>query len=471
MKKDKLTALRIALIISDVIAVVASFTLAYYYRTHFDPRPYYFQPEIRNFIVLAVTLIPLWVVINLISGLYDRSVFLYRPKEYGRVVIASIVSIMALISYEFFTGEDIFPVRVIAIYFMIINFVVMILGRELVRFLNRTLLRRGVGRQKTLIIGNNSRTTDLVEFFSGNIDYGYDIVGVVTKSQFLPKKKLPHFATFSEAVSKVSPEVLIQTDLSGSESIYDYALENHLLYMFTPQQDRLLSQLNSVEIVGGLPMINIRVTKLFGLGRIFKRFMDIFLGAIGLILASPIMLIIIIIMKILSPKDSILFSQTRLTRFNEPFKIYKFRSQEAEFDGLTPEEAFKKMGKPGLAKKYRQNGDRLDNDPRITKVGKFLRASSLDELPQLFNVVKGDISLVGPRALIPEEMNQYRRKNIILSVRAGLTGLAQVSGRRDISFEERRRLDIYYVQNWSLLLDVEILLKTVASVLFRRGSN
>ena len=129
------------------------------------------------------------------------------------------------------------------------------------------------------------------------------------------------------------------------------------------------------------------------------------------------------------------------------------------------------MGKPELSRIYRENGDQLDNDPRVTKIGKFLRATSLDELPQLFNVVKGDISLVGPRALIPQEINQYKKKDIILAVKSGVTGLAQVSGRRDISFEERRRLDVYYVQNWSILLDIQILFKTVVSVIFRRGAK
>ena len=247
MKHDKLTILRISLIISDIIAVVSSFGLAYYYRTHFDGRPYYFQPDIKSFFVLAITLIPLWVFINYVSGLYDRSVFLYRPKQYGRVFIASVVSIMSMISYEFFTGDDIFPVRIIAIYFVGINFVVMIIGRELVNFIHRSLLRGGVGRQEVLLIGNNERTTELADFFSNNIDYGYDVVGIVAKSQYLPNKSPRHFATFKDAVSKTSPEVIIHTDVARSETIYNYAIENHLSYMFVPQQDRLLSQLNSVE--------------------------------------------------------------------------------------------------------------------------------------------------------------------------------------------------------------------------------
>ncbi|MNI75077.1 putative sugar transferase EpsL [compost metagenome] len=142
-----------------------------------------------------------------------------------------------------------------------------------------------------------------------------------------------------------------------------------------------------------------------------------------------------------------------------------------EFSGMSPEDAFAKMGKPELSEVYRANGDQLDKDPRVTAFGRFLRSTSLDELPQLFNVLRGDISLVGPRALVPSELSQYPNKSLILSVKSGLTGLAQVSGRRNISFEDRRALDIYYVQNWTLLLDIQIILKTAYSVLMQRGAK
>src|SRR5690606_23112501 len=110
-------------------------------------------------------------------------------------------------------------------------------------------------------------------------------------------------------------------------------------------------------------------------------------------------------------------------------------------------------------------------DPRITPLGRFLRATSLDELPQLWNVLKGDISLVGPRALIPQELKEYKQRHSILSVKSGLTGLAVISGRKDIPFEERRQLDLYYVQNWSFWNDVVILAKTIAVVVLRRGAK
>lgn len=472
MKTDRSLLLRVALVVADVLAVVISFALAYYYRTHISDSPYYFTPEIRSFVILAITLVPLWLGVNFLSGLYERSVYLYRPKEYGRILIASVVSVMAMISYGFFTEETIFPVRIIAVYFVAINFIIMVVGRELVRGLHRLLLQFGYGRRKVLIIGQSTRSAELAQFFVDTIGYGYDVVGVVAKSQYLPSKTSYRiFSNTKEAIAATSPDILIQTDLAQSEAVHDYAIEHHVTYMFVPQQDRLLSRLNSVEIVGGLPIVEVRITKLFGAGRFWKRLMDVVLGGLGLLIALPIMLVIALIMKLTRPKDSVLFSQVRLTRLNREFRIYKFRSQKSEYDGTTPEEAFTMMGRPELIKEYRSGGDRLDDDPRVTRLGAFLRATSLDELPQLFNVVRGDISLVGPRALIPQEINQYKRKSTILSVKAGLTGLAQVMGRRSISFEERRRLDVYYVQNWSLLLDIQILFKTVMSVLFRRGAS
>jgi lipopolysaccharide/colanic/teichoic acid biosynthesis glycosyltransferase len=224
-----------------------------------------------------------------------------------------------------------------------------------------------------------------------------------------------------------------------------------------------------VDLFQSVPMIAVHQTALIGWGQVVKRLMDILVSSILLVLASPFMLLIAIAMK-LSDKGPVFFRQTRLTRYNQEFQVYKFRSNKMAYNGLTPEEAFEKMGKPELVKQYRENGDYLEKDPRITPLGRFLRRTSLDELPQFFNVWKGDISLVGPRALIPQELAIYAKKHTILSVKSGLTGLAQVSGRRNISFDERRKLDLYYVQNWSFWGDLVILAKTVWIVLFHKGA-
>ena len=218
-------------------------------------------------------------------------------------------------------------------------------------------------------------------------------------------------------------------------------------------------------------MINVHTTPLIGYGRALKRIIDILLASLGLLLSLPFTLLIAVLMKISEPRSPVLFKQKRLSRFNRTINIYKFRSHKKSFSGLSPEEAFAKMKRPDLLEQYRKDGDQLADDPRVTRIGKFLRSTSLDELPQLINVLKGDISLVGPRALVPAELSSYEFKNLILSVKSGLTGLAQISGRRDISFEERRKLDMYYVQNWSILLDLQIILRTIFMVITGKGAK
>ena len=222
--------------------------------------------------------------------------------------------------------------------------------------------------------------------------------------------------------------------------------------------------------MGDVPMMSVTPTKLIGWGRVVKRIFDFTASLIAIILLSPFFLIIFIAEKITDPKASAVFSQIRLTRGDQKFRLYKFRSQYSKWDGTTPEQAFKKMGRPELIKEYRDNGDFLENDPRVTPLGKIIRRLSLDELPQLFNVLRGDISLVGPRALIPQELNRYEQKHKILNVKSGITGLAQISGRRDLPWEQRRKLDVYYVQNWSFAMDIQILFKTVVQVFTSKGA-
>ncbi len=235
-----------------------------------------------------------------------------------------------------------------------------------------------------------------------------------------------------------------------------------------PGNSELLTGNIQVDLFQAVPVIAVHQTALIGWGRIVKRLTDLSLGTLAIIIASPIFLIVIVA-ELLSG-GSVFFRQKRLTRFNREFYAYKFRSNNLTYNGLLPEEAFKKMGRPDLLEDYRKNGDMLPNDPRITRLGRFLRRTSLDELPQLFNVVRGDISLVGPRALVPSELELYDKRHTILSVKSGLTGLAQVSGRRNISFEERRKLDLYYVQNWSFWGDMVILARTIWIVLFHKGA-
>ncbi|HEY1645846.1 MAG TPA: sugar transferase, partial [Candidatus Saccharimonadales bacterium] len=210
-------------------------------------------------------------------------------------------------------------------------------------------------------------------------------------------------------------------------------------------------------------------TALIGWGKVVKRLTDIIIGSLMLIISSPFWVLIIVTQKVISPRGQVFYKVKRYSRFGNVVTIYKFRTMRRGYN-MSPEEGFTKMGRLDLLKEYRENGDRLDNDPRISPLGHFLRKTSLDEIPQLYNVVKGDISLVGPRALDTFELEKYSKKNLILAVKSGLTGLAQISGRREISFEEKRRIDLYYVQNWTFWGDIIILIKTIWVVLFHQES-
>ncbi|HYF96898.1 MAG TPA: sugar transferase, partial [Patescibacteria group bacterium] len=260
-------------------------------------------------------------------------------------------------------------------------------------------------------------------------------------------------------------------DEEKNSEVLAFAQLRHLEFRFIPANSELYSGNIEVELFREIPVVTVHQTALIGWGQVLKRIFDLLLATALLILLSPILVLIMLIIKLTEPRGAILLHQKRLTQFNRVFTVYKFRSMKLQYNGMSPEEAFKRMDRPDLAKNYRENGDFLENDPRISLFGRFLRRTSLDELPQLLNVIKGDISLVGPRALVPEELAKYHQKHHILSVKSGMTGLAQVSGRLDISFDERRKLDIYYVQNWSFWLDIIIILRTLRTVITGKGAK
>ena len=335
------------------------------------------------------------------------------------------------------------------------------------------LLKRGLGARRVVLIGNCDLTHVLADFIENNPLTGFKISGIVARAEFIPieLKKLRR-SSLESALTRDKIDVIIQTDSKKVGEHYQLAQKHYLDFYQSPKLDGIMTAKHTIDIIDSVPLIHAHPTPLMGYGQIVKRIMDIVGGTIGIILASPIMLLVAIAVKISDPAGPILMhgkQQKRLTRYNRPFKVYKFRSHYAKFDGKTDEEVFQMVGKPELIEEYRKNGDKLDQDFRVTPVGRFIRRFSLDELPQLFNVLKGDISLVGPRALVPHELSAYDKKHVLLAVKSGLTGLAVVSGRRNISFEERRRIDLYYVQNWSLWLDITILLKTCL-VIFQKDN-
>lgn len=474
MRRKSDSILRFCLIIGDGVALILSFAAAYFIRVHVDPRPYMFESELLNFTTTVAFLVPILLIILASLGLYKKSVFLgkSRLKEVGKLALAAILSAAALIVYDFFKGENLFPVRVMVLTSVLLAFLFLLIERFLIRTTMRIVFRKNYGTKRVIIIGNSKNTGYLADYITSTLESGYRLAGIVAARRFIPKDlKIHQYSSLKEALRKARADVIFQTDERSTEYVYKQAVSRHLLYYFVPSETALSSHFGELELVGNTPAVMVMTTPLSGGYAVIKRMFDVVFSLCAILVAAIPMAVVWIIIKFSNFKVSPIYVDNRLTQYNRKFKCYKFRTMKPEYSGMTAEEAFKKMGKPELIRKYRKNGDYIKNDPRVTQLGRFLRRTSFDELPQLFNILKGDISLIGPRALLPGELRDYGDRSLILTVKSGLTGFAQVSGRRDISFEERRALDIYYVRNWSLGLDMSIFFKTIVAVLKRDGAK
>lgn len=474
MRKKSDQILRLCLIVGDAVALVASFAMAYCFRIYIDPRPYVFQAQLLDFTLTSIWVVPIMLIIIAVLGLYKKSIILGRTRlpERGRLFVAAILSVAALIVYDFFMGKNLFPVRVMAVTAVGFSFLFLLIERVLVRLLIRTIFRNDYAVKRVIIIGNSRTTEHLADYIASTPESGYRLAGIVAGKKYIPKDlKTRQYSSLKDALRKARADVIFQTDEKSTEYVYKQTVIRHLEYYFVPSESTLSSHFGELELIGNTPAVLVMTTPLAGGYAAFKRAFDFIFSLIAIIITAIPMMIVWLVLKLSDLKHSPIYVDERLTQFDRRFKCYKFRTMKSEYSGMTAEEAFLKMGKPELIVKYRKNGDFLKNDPRITKIGHFLRKTSIDELPQLFNILKGDISLIGPRALLPGELRDYGDRSLILTVKSGLTGFAQVSGRRDISFAERRALDIYYVKNWSLMLDLSIFFKTITVVLNGDGAK
>ncbi len=478
MKNNTSLVYNVCLVIGDALAITMAFSIAYILRVTLDHQPLSATVHAHTYITILVSLLPFWILLFALLGLYNARIYEKRFSELGRLLIGSFIGILFVISYSYITNTAIFPARLVTAYGFGLAFFFVLLFRTAARGIRRELFGYGIGINNVLLIGDTRVTYELMHSLSNSSVSGYRVVGLVggVKHALKANPGSPVFNSFAEAIAALADKqvhVIVQTELYASsernDEILVHAQEHHIAYRFVPGNSELFVGNIEVDLFQAVPVIAIHQTALIGWGRVVKRLFDLLAGGLLLLIASPFMLLIALGIK-LSDGSPVFLRQVRLTRFNHEFNVFKFRSHKTAYHGLSPEEAFKKMGKPELIKQYRENGDQLADDPRITALGRFLRRTSLDELPQLLNVVRGDISLVGPRALIPEELAIYTKRHAILSVKSGLTGLAQVSGRRDINFDERRKLDLYYVQNWSFWSDMVILIKTFWIVLFHKGA-
>lgn len=449
----------------DILMTVFAFISAYHLRTFTNLIPGITLeldlssfPPLNEYIRFSSIVGVFLFILFAAYGMYQLKSSYQLSKEIGTVIKLTTFWILIIIAYFFAIRQFPFS-RLALIYSYVLTIVFISLGRVIINIIQHFFLRIGIGRRRLLLIGKNTISNDLIKIYKS--DPHFTIVKTIDEDE------LPNLV---DIIKKHKIEEIIQTksDLSKTHAkdILNVCREHHLYYHFVP--DLVQVQRTNIEISspGGIPLISLRPTPLDGWGKVAKRIFD-FIGAlIGLIVFSPILIVTAIAIKIDS-KGTILFKYLddgsrvkRVGQYGKLFYFYKFRSMKPNTHNLR----YTKLADKNIRKGTPMV--KIKNDPRVTNIGKLIRKWSIDELPQLWNVLKGDMSLVGPRPHLPEEVAQYdRQQKFVLALKPGITGLAQISGRSNLNFEKEVQLDTYYIENWSLWLDIKIIIKTFAVVI------
>ena len=398
------------------------------------------------------------ILIFAISGLYNISAQKKLFKEFLQTVVATSATVLIVILYIFF-NQALFDSRFIILAAWILAIIFVGLGRFFVKKLQRFLVGKyNVGVRNVIVIGEDKLSQKVIEEIKYNPDFGYRII-----KRFFELKPEEIRRFLLNSVPQIDEVIMASPHYERNDILefLDFCEEQRINFKFVPNLFQAHTANVEMNTFDGVPLLEIKRTPLDGWGRILKRWLDIIFSFIGLIILSPFFLIIAIIIK-LNSEGSVFVKLKRISQ-RQQFNLYKFRSMVKNAEAIKKEL---------MEHNERNDGPlfKMKNDPRVTSVGKFLRKTRIDELPQLINVLKGEMSLVGPRPHQPDEIEKYEKHHKkVLLIKPGMTGMAQISGSSDLPFEEEVKLDTYYIENWTLLKDIYILLKTVI-ILFKDRS-
>jgi exopolysaccharide biosynthesis polyprenyl glycosylphosphotransferase len=403
----------------------------------------------QRYFILLIAVSIVGILIFAVSGLYNITPQKRLFKEFFKIIVAISATVLVVILYIFFSRE-LFESRFIILMAWILAIIFVSLGRFLIKAIQRYLVgKHDVGIHYVIVIGKDKLSRKVIREINKHPALGYRIV------KHFPELEIEKIKRFLKRDEPGIDEVILASpryERNEVLEILDFCEEQRIGFKFVPNIFQALTTNIELDTFDGAPLIEIKRTPLDGWGKIIKRGIDILGSMVGLILLSFLFLIIAVIIK-LDSRGTVLVKLKRISQRRE-FNLYKFRSM------VKNAEAFKK----DLLKRNERTGGplfKIKKDPRITRVGNFLRKSRLDEFPQLFNVLKGEISLVGPRPHQPDEIAKYEKHHKkVLLIKPGITGMAQISGSSDLPFEEEVKLDTHYIENWSLKRDIYILLKT-----------
>jgi exopolysaccharide biosynthesis polyprenyl glycosylphosphotransferase len=487
---------KFSLAITDVGLTLLSFTAAFYLRHH--EAILYRTPQgalswSREFAPYAV-LLPLVVPIRLLLLRYYD---LYRVRgefsfieDIARVFRATAIGSLLIVAATFmYRGGIAYRTFSYSRGFFLLDFLLALLSMGAVRMLLRAgqilVRRRGVNLIPTLIVGRGPEAALCIQEMRARPELGYRVIGIVENGRADPASPasfegVPVIADLNglpEAIRESGAnEVIISDPNVPGEALFDVMIQTGrrrgVEFRIAPTLLNCLPSKTEIDQVGSLPMVTLFRSPLSSAARLAKRISDLVVALLTLMILAPLWLLIALLIK-LDSRGPVFYKQERVGMDGRVFLFYKFRTMRADTDDTRHRE-YQRIYIKGQPDSNLGDAERpaykLRGDERVTRLGRLLRKLSLDELPQLFNVLRGDMSVVGPRPPIPYEVESYElwhRKR--LDMKPGITGLWQVSGRNRLPFDEMVRMDLYYIENWSLLLDMKIILQTLPVML--RGDD
>jgi Undecaprenyl-phosphate glucose phosphotransferase len=455
-------------IVLDAVIVAASYMLAWYLKfasPFSDIDPNVGVLSMSTYFQMLYVIVPGYLILYYCFNLYTPKRATVHKYEILNIFQANVVGMILLMAGWYMIAQIHFSRSMMAIFF-VINIILTTLGRSLIRTLLQYFRKKGYNLKYILLVGYSRAGEEYINRINSNPQWGYVVRGILDDSvpagtvykgvkvlgtienllYILPQNKLDEIAI-----------TLSLKDYDHLEHIVDLCEKSGVHTKFIPDYNSLFPSRPYTEDLMGLPVINIRYVPLTNtLNWYMKRLVDIVVALVGVIVSSPVMIVAAIGIACTS-RGPIIFRQERIGLHNKPFKMYKFRTMYVQ--------------KPSQEKQAWTTKD----DPRVTKIGKFLRRTSIDELPQLFNILKGDMSVVGPRPERPQFVEKFKeeipRYMVKHQVRPGLTGWAQINGYRgDTSIKKRIEYDIFYIENWTMSFDIKIMILTLFKGLINKNA-
>lgn len=460
---------------TDALMLAIAGIVSFYLRLDISTQKYLgqvlFELHLGAFLLVLSKVIPVLIVVFALLGLYNLRGTRRFIHEFNRIVVGISLGMLFVIVLFFF-NQSIFPSRLIILMAWFFGIIFVLLGRRILKTIQQIFFKKGYGLHHLVLVDGRGAEAGVLTSFLLDKSHGYQIVGEIANSEnMINELEEMYKQKRVDEIMQASPYATTEQNLQ----LLEFVRRKGLQFSFLPNLFDV--QRNNIELDNfrGIPVIKLKNTPLEGWGKVIKRLLDIVASLLGLIITAPISLVIYLAIRLTSPGPAV-YTHTR-SGYKKEFEFYKFRTMYTHLSTgskFGSEEA-DKMLQTLLANNSEENRDgplwKIKDDPRITPVGKFLRKSKLDEIPQFWNVLIGDMSMVGPRPHMPEQVQKYRDSyGRVFSIKPGIFGLTQIAqmSRPTLPFEEEIKLDTYYIENWSLIWDIKILVKSFFKLLLSR---